>query len=41
MIVRLVASEMFWFNAFTPSTPGAGLSDTKGPRQLIPVNTVD
>ena len=29
------------FVAFPPSTPGAGLSDTKGPRQLVPVNTVD
>ena len=25
----------FWINGFPPSTPGAGLSDTKGPRQLI------
>ena len=41
MIVHLVASAIFWINAFPPSTPGAGLSDTKGPRQLILGNTVD
>ena len=41
MIVHLVASVVFWINTFPPSTPGAGLSDTKGPRQLILGNTVD
>ena len=41
MIVHLVASSIFWFNAFLPSTPGAGLSDTKGPGQLILGNTID
>ena len=41
MIVHLVASAIFWINAFPPSTPGAGLSDTKGTGQLIIGNTVD
>ena len=41
MIVHLVASAIFWVNAFPPSTPGAGLSDTKCPGQIIIVNTVD
>ena len=41
MIVHLVASAIFWINTFTPSTPGSGLSDTKGPGQLILGNTVD
>ena len=41
MIVHLVASAIFWLNEFPPSTPGAGLSDTKGPRKLILGNTVD
>ena len=41
MIVHLVASAIFWVNAFPPSTPGAGLSDTKGPGQLIIGKTVD
>ena len=41
MIVHLVASTIFWLNAFPPSTPGAGLSDTKGPGQLILGNTVN
>ena len=35
MIVNLVASPMFWINIFTPLTPGAGLSDTKGPGQIV------
>ena len=35
MIVHLVASDIFWINAFPPSTSGAGLSDTKGPGQLV------
>ena len=35
MIVHLVASDIFWINAFPPSTPVAGLSYTKGPGQLI------
>ena len=41
MIVHLVTSAIFWLNAFLPSTPGAGLSDTKGPGKLILGNTVD
>ena len=41
MIVHLVASAIFWPNAFPPSTPGAGLSDTKGTGKLILGNTVD
>ena len=41
MIVHLVASAIFWINAFPPSTPGAGLSDTKGPGKLILGDTVD
>ena len=41
MIVHLVASAVFCLNAFPPSTPGAGLSDTQGPGQLILGNTLD
>ena len=41
MIVHLVASVIFWLNAFPPSTPGVELSYTKGPGQLILGNTVD
>ena len=41
MKVHLVDSAIFWINSFPPSTPGAGLSDTKGPGQLILGNTVD
>ena len=41
MMVHLVASAIFWINAFPPSTPGAGLSETKGPGQFILGNTVD
>ena len=41
MIVHLVASAIFCLNAFPPSIPGAGLSDTKGPGQLILGNTVN
>ena len=41
MIVHLVPSAIFWINAFPPSTPGSGLSDTKGPGQIILGNTVD
>ena len=40
MIVHLVVSTIFWINAFTPSTPGTGLSDTKGPVKLVLGNTV-
>ena len=40
MIVNLVAYAIFWLNKFPPSTPGAGMSDTKVPRQLILGNTV-
>ena len=41
MIVHLVASAIFWLNEFSLSTPGAGISDTKGPGQLILGYTVD
>ena len=41
MIVHLVVSAIFWINAFPPSTPGAKLSDPKGPGKLILGNTVD
>ena len=41
MIVYLVAYAIFWLNAFPPSTPGAGMSDTKFPGQLIIGNIVD
>ena len=41
MIVHLVTPDMFWLNDFTPSKPGAGLSNTKGPGQLILENAVD
>ena len=41
MIVHLVASAIFLLNVFPQSTHGAGLSDTKGPRQLILGNTVN
>ena len=35
MIVHLVSSAIFWLNVFPLSKPGAGLSNTKGPRQLV------
>ena len=41
MIVHLVASVIFWINAFPPSTPGALLSDIKVHGQLILGNKVD
>ena len=41
MIVNLVASDIFWLNAFPTSTPGVGLSDTKFSGQLILGKTVD
>ena len=42
LIIRhLVVSAIFWINEFPLSIPGAGLSDTKGPGQLILVNTVN
>ena len=41
MIVHIVASYICWINAFPPPTPGAGLSDTKGPGQLILRNMVN
>ena len=41
MIVNLFAYAIFWINAFPPSTPGIGLSDTKEPGQLILGNTND
>ena len=36
-----VASDIFWLNVFPPSTPGAELSDTKGPGKLILGNMAD
>ena len=41
MIVHIIASTIFCINEFPPSTPGAVLSDTKVPGQLILGNTVD
>ena len=41
MNVHLVASGIFGINSFPPSTPGAGVSDKKGPGQIILGNTVD
>ena len=41
MIVHLVTYDIFWRNAFPPSKPGAGMSDKKGPGQLILGKTVD
>ena len=35
MIVHLVASVMFWLNAFLPSKPGMGLYNTKRLRKLV------
>ena len=35
IIVHLLASAIFWINAFPPSTPDAGLSDTKYPGKLV------
>ena len=35
MIVHLVASAIFWLNEFPPLTTGAGLSDKKGPGQIM------
>ena len=41
MIVHLVASVSFWLNYFPPSKPGAGMSNTKDPRQLVPGTFMD
>ena len=41
MIVHLVASTLVWINEFPPSTPGSGISYTKGPGQLILGNKFD
>ena len=41
MIVNPFASAIFWLNVFPPSTPGAGLSETKVPRQIILGNTIN
>ena len=41
MIVNLVTSAIFWLNEFPPSTPGSGMSYTKGPRQLVLGTMVD
>ena len=35
MILYFFASNIIWINAFTPSTPGALLSDTKVTGQLV------
>ena len=40
IIVHIVDSAIFWINTFPLSTTGAGLSDTKGPGQLILGTTV-
>ena len=39
-IVHLVASSIFLLNAFPPSTLGTGLSNKKGPEEIILGNTV-
>ena len=39
--VHLVASATFCLNKIPPSTPGAGLSDTKVPGNVILGNTID
>ena len=41
MIIHLVSNVIFWMNAFIPFKPGAGLSNTKPPRQLLLGTTVD
>ena len=41
MTVHLVASAIFWINAFPSSKPGAGLPDTKVPGQLLLGNIVN
>ena len=41
MILNLFASAIFGLNAFLQSTPGAGMSEKKGTRQLILGNTVN
>ena len=41
MIVRLVDTTVFWMKDFPPSKPALGLSDIKGPRQLVLGTTVD
>ena len=38
VILHLVAYTIFWINLFTPSTPGSGLSDTKGTGQHFTLN---
>ena len=35
MIFHSVATAIFWLNDFTPSKPGTGLSNTKGPGKLF------
>ena len=41
MIVHIFVSAIFWLNEFPPSTPSAGLSDTKGPGKLLLGNMVN
>ena len=41
MIVHIVISAIFWLNDFPLSKPGAGLSKTKGPKQLFLGTVVD
>ena len=41
MIFHLVASASFFLNDFPPSKPGAGLSNTKGPRKIVVGTVVD
>ena len=41
MIIHPVIVEIFWFNYFTPSHAGAGISNTTGTGHLLIVVTVD
>ena len=41
MIVNNSTSAILWIHVFTPSKPGAGISDTKCPRQLFLGNMVN
>ena len=40
MIVNIVATAIFWIIAFTSSKPGTGMSNTKGPGQIVLVIVV-
>ena len=41
MIIHIVATAIFWLNIFPPLKPGAGMSNTKVPIQLVPGTVVD